>query len=83
MNILTELSSRATAPTPPFFQRVKKIGLIIAAVGTAVLTAPGTIPAVLLTYAGYAVTTGTVLISISQLTVDEQKLNGQLMAVVK
>ncbi|WPR76045.1 hypothetical protein [Algoriphagus sp. NG3] len=51
--------------------------------GTAVLTAPGTIPAVLLTYAGYAVTAGTVLISISQLTVDEQKLNGQLMAVVK
>ncbi|WPR73721.1 hypothetical protein [Algoriphagus sp. NG3] len=83
MNILTELSSRATAPTPPFFQRVKKIGLIIAAVGTAVLTAPGAVPAVLLTYAGYAITAGTVLISISQLTVDEQKLNGQLMAVVK
>ena len=71
MNILTEISTRASAPTPPFFQKLKKAGLIIAAIGTAVLTAPGSIPAMLLTYAGYAVTAGTVLITISQLTVDD------------
>ncbi|WP_339880738.1 hypothetical protein [uncultured Algoriphagus sp.] len=50
---------------------VKKAGLIIAAIGTAVLTAPGSIPVMLLTYAGYAVTAGTVLVTISQLTVDD------------
>ena len=71
MNLLTEVKNRATAPTPPFFQMVKKAGLIIAAIGTAVLTAPGSIPAILLTYAGYAVTAGTVLVTISQLTVDD------------
>tara|TARA_R110002012_G_scaffold101856_3_gene241349 strand:- start:494 stop:736 length:243 start_codon:yes stop_codon:yes gene_type:complete len=71
MKIINEIASRATAPTPPFFQMVKKAGLIIAAIGTAVLTAPGSIPAILLTYAGYAVTAGTVLVTISQLTVDD------------
>ena len=71
MNIITEVKDRALAPTPPFFQMVKKAGLIIAAIGTAVLTAPGSIPAILLTYAGYAVTAGTVLVTISQLTVDD------------
>ena len=71
MNLLTEVKDRALAPTPPFFQMVKKAGLIIAAIGTAVLTAPGSIPAILLTYAGYAVTAGTVLVTISQLTVDD------------
>ncbi len=71
MNLLTEVKNRAIAPTPPFFQMVKKAGLIIAAIGTAVLTAPGSIPVMLLTYAGYAVTAGTVLVTISQLTVDD------------
>ena len=71
MNILTEIKDRALAPTPPFFHKVKKAGLIIAAIGTAVLTAPGVVPAVLLAYAGYAVTAGTVLVTISQLTVDD------------
>ncbi|SFT46737.1 hypothetical protein SAMN04489724_0873 [Algoriphagus locisalis] len=79
MNILTEVKQRATAPTPPFFQKVKKAGLIIAAIGTAVLTAPGMVPAVLLAYAGYAVTAGTVLVTISQLTVDDGAFEQALM----
>ncbi|MBN7817025.1 hypothetical protein [Algoriphagus pacificus] len=80
MSILTEIKQRATAPTPLFFQKVKKIGLIIAAVGTAVITAPGSIPVVLLSYAGYAITAGTVLVSIAQLTVDEERLEEKLMS---
>ena len=83
MNIINEITSRASAPTPIFFQKVKKIGLIIAAIGTAVLTAPGVVPAVLLTYAGYAITAGTVLVSIAQLTVDEEQLEEKLLASVK
>ncbi|MDF2159441.1 hypothetical protein [Algoriphagus sp. CAU 1675] len=71
MNILSEIRHRALAPTPPFFQKLKKAGMILAAVGTAVLSAPVTLPALLVSLAGYAVTAGTVLVSISQLTVDE------------
>ena len=79
MNLLTEVKDRALAPTPPFFQKLKKAGLIIAAIGTAVLTAPGMVPAVLLAYAGYAVTAGTVLVTISQLTVDDGAFEKLLM----
>ena len=71
------------APTPPFFQFLKKAGLIIAAVGIAVITAPGVVPAILLVYAGHAVTAGTILVTISQLTVDESKLEERLLQPVK
>lgn len=83
MNILNEIASRASAPTPVFFQQIKKIGLIIAAIGTAVITAPGSIPGFLLTYAGYAFTAGTVLVSIAQLTMDEERLEEKLIDSVK
>ncbi|WP_035463720.1 hypothetical protein [Algoriphagus vanfongensis] len=83
MNILSEVKSRALAPTPPFFQFLKKAGLLIAAIGTAVLTAPGLVPEILQEYAGYAITAGTILVSICQLTVDEQKLEEKLLASVQ
>lgn len=78
MNILSEVKDRALAPTPRFFQKLKRIGLIVAAVGTAVLTAPVSLPSVFLAYAGYAVTAGTVLLTISQLTVDDGAFEGLL-----
>lgn len=59
------------APTPPFFRGLKRVGLIIAAVGTAMLTAPGAVPVILLAWAGHAVTAGTILVTISQLTIEE------------
>ena len=83
MNILTEISTRMNAPTPPFFQIIKKTGLLIAAVGMAILTAPGLVPEILQEYAGYAITAGTILVSICQLTVDEQKLEEKLLASVQ
>ncbi|GMQ26623.1 hypothetical protein Aoki45_33060 [Algoriphagus sp. oki45] len=79
MNLLSEIKERAMAPTPPFFQLLRRVGLGIAAVGLAILTAPGTIPELLQEYAGYAITAGTILVSICQLTVDEQKLEERLL----
>lgn len=83
MNIFSEVKARAMAPTPPFFQFLKKAGLSIAAIGLAVLTAPGAVPDILLTYAGHAVTAGTILVSICQLTVDESRLEEKLLQSVK
>jgi hypothetical protein len=83
MNVLNEVKNRAMSPTPPFFQFLKKAGLLIAAVGTAVLTAPGIIPEILLTYAGHAVTAGTILVTICQLTVDDGKMEERLLQSVK
>jgi len=83
MTTIDEIKHRALAPTPPFFQLLKKAGLLIAAIGTAMLTAPGEVPEILLAYAGHAVTAGTILISICQLTVDETRLEEKLLQAVK
>ena len=83
MTTIEEIKHRALAPTPPFFQWLKKAGLLIAAIGTAMLTAPGEVPEILLAYAGHAVTAGTILISICQLTVDESRLEEKLLQAVK
>jgi hypothetical protein len=83
MNLISEVKNRALAPTPPFFQFLKKAGVLLAAVGTAVLTAPGLVPDLLATYAGHAVTAGTILVSISQLTVDDRRLEERLPQAVK
>lgn len=60
---------RARAATPPFFQKLRNIGLAIAGVATALLTAPVSLPAVVTTIAGYIVTAGAVTAAVSQLTV--------------
>ena len=83
MNILNEVKNRVLAPTPPFFQLLKKAGLLIAAIGTAVLTAPGVVPEVLAAYATHAVTAGTILVSICQLTVDDAALAVRLLKPLK
>ena len=83
MNTIQELQYRAAAPTPPFFQKLKKVGLIIAAVGTAVITTPGMVPELAQEIAGYAITAGTILVSICQLTVDESRLEEKLLSGVK
>jgi ABC-type xylose transport system permease subunit len=69
-NLLTELKTRWKKPTPPFFQKLGHIGLILAGVGGAILTAPVSVPAALTTAAGYLLTAGVIITSISQVTVD-------------
>ena len=62
------LMQRWVAPTPKFFKTLRNIGLVIGAVGTAVLTSPITLPATLITISGYLVTAGGVVTAVSQLT---------------
>lgn len=69
---MKKIIQRAAAPTPPFFRKLRNIGLFLATAGTAVLTAPVTMPAMALTVAGYCIATGSVVTAISQLTVAEK-----------
>jgi hypothetical protein len=68
---LSNILNRATDPTPPFWKKVRRLGLMVAGVGTALLTIPTTagiaLPAVVSTFAGYAVVAGTVTTALSQL----------------
>lgn len=64
MNIV----QRATAPTPNFFKKLRNIGLALAAISAAIVTAPISLPAVVVTVAGYIAVAGSVIGGVSQFT---------------
>lgn len=66
MNLL----ERAQSPTPKFFKTLRNIGLALAAVGGAVLTAPVAVPAIVTSVAGYVAVLGGALSAVSQVTVN-------------
>ena len=67
------LVERAISPTPTFFQKLRNIGLALAAVGAAIIAAPVALPTIVVTIAGYLAVAGTVLSGVSQITVPEDK----------
>lgn len=68
---------RVKAPTPKFFKTLRTIGLTLAAVGGAILTAPIAVPAALVTIAGYVALAGGVMTAISQTAVDTNSKKGK------
>lgn len=67
------LAQRWKAPTPKFWKRVQKIAITLGAVAGVILTAPISLPATVVTAAGYVATAGTVAATISQLTIEDVK----------
>ena len=65
------IGDRLKAPTPKFFQRVRNIGLLLGAIGGAILTAPVSLPATVITVAGYLTTAGLVASAVSSVAVKE------------
>ena len=66
---MNSLLKRWAAPTPKFFKIIRNVGLVIGAVGTAILTAPVALPTALVSISGYLVTAGAIATAVSQLTV--------------
>jgi ABC-type xylose transport system permease subunit len=69
MNLL----DRVVSPTPTFFQKLRSIGLALAAFSGAIIAAPVALPAIVVTVAGYLAVAGTVLGAVSQVTVTGDK----------
>ena len=67
MNLL----QRVKAPTPKFFKVLRTIGLVLAAASGALLAAPITLPAAVITIAGYVAVAGTVVTAVSQTAVED------------
>jgi len=67
------LVQRIKAPTPKFFRVLRNIGLALAAASGAILTAPVSLPAAVVTAATYVAVAGSVLTAVSQTTVDEEE----------
>ena len=64
---MNQIIDRIKAPTPKFFRMLRNIGIVLAGVGTVLITAPVSLPAVLVTAGGYMVTAGGVATAVSQL----------------
>jgi hypothetical protein len=62
---------RCGKETPPFFKKLRLVGLIIAAVGTTVLAAPIALPAAAVTIAGYLATAGAIATAVSQSAIND------------
>jgi len=65
------LKERWQSKTPKFWKRVQRWAIITGTAAGVILAAPITLPAVVITMAGYVVTAGTVAATLSQLTVDD------------
>tara|TARA_R110001592_G_scaffold68626_2_gene210351 strand:- start:42799 stop:43014 length:216 start_codon:yes stop_codon:yes gene_type:complete len=70
---MKKIVERAKAPTPPFFKKLRNVGLALAATGGALLTAPIALPAAAITLAGYVTVAGGVLSAVSQVTKDDHR----------
>lgn len=68
MNTIERLKS----PKPPFFKRLQNISLILAGISTAIITAPITLPAIIISFAGYIATAAAVAAAVSQLSVESK-----------
>lgn len=65
---MKEILERISEPTPSFWKRIRKYGLIAGAIGGAIMTAPVSLPAGVVAIGGYLATAGAVTASLSQLT---------------
>ena len=67
------LKQRWKSPTPKFWKKVQRIGLVLTAVGTFVAGAPIALPAVIVNAGAYAAFGGGLIAAMSQLTVEDKK----------
>lgn len=68
---LKSFFKRCGQDTPPFFKKLRTVGLVVAAAGTAILAAPIALPATVTALGGYLIVGGSVATAMSQATVTE------------
>jgi hypothetical protein len=69
---MKEVIKRVSSPTPSFFVKLRNIGLVLASMSAAILTAPIAFPGVIITVAGYAAVVGSAIGAVSQLVKKEE-----------
>jgi hypothetical protein len=69
------LKERFNAPTPKFWKKVQRVGLILTALGAALATAPVTLPIAIVTAGSYAAFGGGLIAAMSQFTVEDSSID--------
>lgn len=68
---LSSFFNRCGQDTPPFFKKLRIVGLVTAAAGAAILAAPVVLPAAVVTIGGYLVVGGSVATAMSQAAITD------------
>ena len=68
-----KIIERYKKPTPKFFRVLRNIGIALATAGGAIIAAPVSIPAAIVTIATYMTVAGTVATAVSQAVVSDEK----------
>ena len=68
-----KIIERYKKPTPKFFRVLRNIGIALATAGGAIIAAPVSIPAAIITVATYMTVAGTVVTAVSQSVVSDEK----------
>lgn len=63
-----EFAERLTEPTPKFWKKIRAVAIALGLIGTAIITAPISLPAGLVAVGGYLATAGTVGTILAQST---------------
>ena len=68
-----KIIDRYKKSTPTFFRKLRNIGIALAATGGAILAAPISLPALVITIASYLAVAGTVVTTVSQAVVSDNE----------
>lgn len=66
------IKRRMKAETPPFWKTVRNIAIAVGAVSATVLTAPITLPAAIITAAGYGALVSGIVATVAQTTTNKR-----------
>ena len=66
---MKKLMQRIQEPTPKFFRKLRNIGLALTAVSSVIVTAPVSLPALVVSVAGYLAVAGGIASAVSQAAV--------------
>ena len=67
------IAERYKKPTPKFFKTLRNIGIALATAGGAIIAAPISMPALVVTIATYMTVAGTVATAVSQAVVKDEE----------
>ncbi|MCB9223199.1 MAG: hypothetical protein R2780_11925 [Crocinitomicaceae bacterium] len=68
---------RVGSETPPFFKKLRLIGLVVVAAGTTIVASPIALPALVTTIGGYLIVAGSVATAMSQAAISEDSGEGE------
>ena len=68
---------RVGSETPPFFKKLRLIGLVVVAAGTTIIASPIALPALVTTIGGYLIVAGSVATAMSQAAISEDSGEGE------